>query len=75
MQPISSRPAILSLKKKGRGGERTYGLGWETCNVVLSFECVDEILWCDHLNEISGSTFVWFHFFFNILQNEIQDYS
>ena len=25
----------------------------ETCNVVVSFESVDEILWCDHSNEIS----------------------
>ena len=25
----------------------------ETCNVVLTFESVDEILWCDHLNETS----------------------
>ena len=23
----------------------------ETCNVVLTFESVDEILWCDHSNE------------------------
>ena len=25
----------------------------EMCNVVLTFESVDEILWCDHSNEIS----------------------
>ena len=25
----------------------------ETCNVVLTFESVDEILWCDHSNETS----------------------
>ena len=25
----------------------------ETCNVVLTFESVDEIPWCDHSNEIS----------------------
>ena len=25
----------------------------ETCKVDLTFEPVDEILWCDHLNEIS----------------------
>ena len=25
----------------------------ETCDVVLTFESVDEILWCDHSNEIS----------------------
>ena len=23
----------------------------ETCRVVLTFESVDEILWCDHSNE------------------------
>ena len=27
----------------------------ETCNVVLTFESVDEILWCDHLNETSSA--------------------
>ena len=25
----------------------------ETCDVVLTFESVDKILWCDHPNEIS----------------------
>ena len=25
----------------------------ETCNVVLTFESVEEILWCDRSNEIS----------------------
>ena len=25
----------------------------ETCNVVLTFESVDEILWCDHSKETS----------------------
>ena len=25
----------------------------ETCSVVLTFESVEEILWCDHSNEIS----------------------
>ena len=25
----------------------------ETCAVVLTFESVDEILWCDHSNETS----------------------
>ena len=25
----------------------------ETCSVVLTFESVDEILWCDHANETS----------------------
>ena len=27
----------------------------ETCGVVLTFESVDEILWCDHSNEISSA--------------------
>ena len=25
----------------------------ETCSVVLTFESVDEILWCDHSNQTS----------------------
>ena len=44
-------------------------LKMETCSVVLTFESVDEILWCDHSNETS--TFAWYHLFFNILQHEI----
>ena len=39
----------------------------ETCSVVLTFESVDEILWCDHSNETSSAV----HLFFNMLQNEI----
>ena len=31
----------------------------ETCSVVLIFESVDEILWCDHSNETSSA--VLFH--------------
>ena len=27
----------------------------ETCSVVLTFESVDEILWCDHANETSSA--------------------
>ena len=27
----------------------------KTCSVVLTFESVDEILWCDHLNETSSA--------------------
>ena len=27
----------------------------ETCSVVLTFESVDEILWCDHSNETSSA--------------------
>ena len=37
-------------------GWRTLSLSesiMETCSVVLTFESVDEILWCDHSNETS----------------------
>ena len=27
----------------------------ETCSAVLTFEFVDEILWCDHSNETSSA--------------------
>ena len=27
----------------------------ETCSVVLTFESVDEFLWCDHSNETSSA--------------------
>ena len=27
----------------------------QTCSVVLTFESVDEILWCDHSNETSSA--------------------
>ena len=27
----------------------------ETCSVVLTFESVDEILWCDHSNKTSSA--------------------
>ena len=27
----------------------------ETCSVVLTFESVDELLWCDHSNETSSA--------------------
>ena len=27
----------------------------ETCGFVLTFESVDEILWCDHSNETSSA--------------------
>ena len=30
----------------------------ETCNVVLTFESVDEILWCDHSNETTSAVFL-----------------
>ena len=30
-------------------------LKMETCSVVLTFKLVDEILWCDRLNETSSA--------------------
>ena len=27
----------------------------DTCSVVLTFESVDDILWCDHSNETSSA--------------------
>ena len=36
----------------------------ETCSVVLTFESVDEILWCDHSNETSSA--VLFHGTINV---------
>ena len=39
----------------------------ETCSVVLTFESVDEILWCDYSNETSlKGIFSRYHFFLNI---------
>ena len=41
--------------------------------VILTFEFVDEILWCDHSNEssLSAGTFTWYYLFLKILENEI----
>ena len=36
-----------------------------TCDVVLSFESVDEFLWCDHSNETTSE----------VLQTEIWNFS
>ena len=47
----------------------------EFCKVAVTFESVDEILWCDHSNETSQS--ILSHgatCFFKILQNEISDF-
>ena len=46
-----------------------------TCGVVLSFESVDKILWCDHSNSLFSSNFACCHLFFNILQNAIWQFS
>ena len=48
----------------------------ETCKVVRTFESMDEILWCDHSNEIflvvlSYGTFCFAEF----KENEIWDFS
>ena len=41
----------------------------ETCSVVLTFESVDKILWCDHSNETSSAVLLHGTIcFFNILQ-------
>ena len=50
----------------------------KTCNLVLTFESVDEILWCDHSNETSSGVLLYgtiCFFFFFVLQNEIWDFS
>ena len=38
----------------------------ETCSVVLTFESVDEILWCDHLNVASSAVLLHGTIFFLI---------
>ena len=44
----------------------------ETCSVVLTFESVDEILWCDHSNETSSAVLlhgtICFSIFYFILE-------
>ena len=49
----------------------------ETCSVVLTFESVDEILWCEHSNETSSTVLLngIIILCFNILQSEIWDFS
>ena len=44
------------------------------CNVVLTFESVDEILQCDDSNE-TFSAVLLHRIFFSILQNEIWNFS
>ena len=36
---------------------------WSPVTVILTFESVDEILWCDHSNETSLASTLWFLFF------------
>ena len=38
----------------------------ETCSVVLTFESVDEILWCDHSNETSSAVLLHGTIYFSI---------
>ena len=38
----------------------------ETRNVVLTFESVDEILWCDHSNETSSTVLLHGNICFSI---------
>ena len=48
----------------------------ETCSVVLTFESVEEILWCDHSNETSSAVLLQGTIrFSNTLQNEIWGFS
>ena len=50
----------------------------KTCSVVLTFESVDEILWCDHSNKTSMAALLFGIICFSILidlQNEIWDFS
>ena len=39
----------------------------KTCSVVLTFQSVDEILWCDHLDETPSAVLlhgaIWFQYF------------
>ena len=42
----------------------------ETCSVVLTFESVDEILWCDHSNETSLALLLYGAICFFILYKE-----
>ena len=37
----------------------------KTCSVVLTFESVDKILWCDHSNETSLAVLLHGNIFFH----------
>ena len=45
----------------------------ETLKVVLTFEFVDETLWCDHSNETSSAELSYLNF--SVIQNEVWDSS
>ena len=42
----------------------------ETCNVVLTFESVNKILWCGHSNETASAVLlhgtIWFSIFYKM---------
>ena len=42
----------------------------ETCSVVINFESVDEILWCDHSNETSSAVLLHGTIGFSIFYKE-----
>ena len=47
----------------------------EVCKVTLTFESIDEILWCDHSNEsFLPVLFTWCYLFVKILENEIRKF-
>ena len=51
-------------------------LSMEACSVVLTFESLNKILWCDHqLKPLRQYVCMVSFVFFNILQNEIWDFS
>ena len=43
----------------------------KTCSAVVTFKSVDEILWCDHLNETSSAVLLHSTV---CLQNKIWDF-
>ena len=48
----------------------------KTCSVVLTFESVDEILWCGHSSKTTLVVLLDGNIsFFNVLQNEIWEFS
>ena len=56
------KPVLCTQQIQGQSGKSVAFLillfpdsVMETCGVVLTFESVDEILWCDHSNETSSA--------------------
>ena len=53
-RPVNSKIVGMILIDLQASGSLTRSLPesiMETCSVVLTFEAVNEILWCDHSNE------------------------